>query len=91
MCEPGSISISFAGKCEADGEGKTTRYLYGAFDLLLGLTRPDGKTLGFAYDSLTRLTQVTCAGGETYRLERDAAGQAAGITGPPGANDALQP
>jgi len=58
-----------------DGEGKTTRYLYGAFDLLLGLTRPDGKTLGFVYDSLTRLTQVTCAGGETYRLERDAAGQ----------------
>ena len=58
-----------------DGGGKTTRYVYGEFDLLLGLTRPDGQTLGFQYDSLTRLKQVTRAGGETYSLERDAAGQ----------------
>ena len=36
---------------------------------------PDGQTLRFQYDSLTRLKQVTRAGGETYSLERDAAGQ----------------
>ncbi|MBU9846272.1 PAAR-like domain-containing protein [Rahnella ecdela] len=58
-----------------DGEGKITRYTYGAFDILLALTRPDGEQLHFSYDSLTRLTQVTNACGETYRYERDLAGQ----------------
>jgi RHS repeat-associated protein len=58
-----------------DGEGKTTGYAYGAFDLLHTLTRPDGQTLQFGYDLLTRLNQVTNAAGEVWRYERDAAGQ----------------
>ncbi|WP_228011631.1 hypothetical protein, partial [Xenorhabdus griffiniae] len=58
-----------------DGEGHTTRYTYGAFDLLTQVTRPDGTTLHFGYDRLTRLQSVTASTGETYRYERDAAGQ----------------
>ncbi|MBF7993028.1 PAAR-like domain-containing protein [Rahnella laticis] len=58
-----------------DGEGKTTCYTYGAFDLLSVQTRPDGQKLHFGYDSLTRLNQVTNASGETYHYGRDAAGQ----------------
>ncbi|PHM52860.1 RHS repeat-associated core domain-containing protein [Xenorhabdus sp. KK7.4] len=58
-----------------DGEGRTTRYTYGAFDLLNQVTRPDGTVLRFGYDRLTRLNSVTASTGETYRYERDAAGQ----------------
>ncbi|MBC8952820.1 RHS repeat-associated core domain-containing protein [Xenorhabdus sp. PB62.4] len=58
-----------------DGEGRTTRYTYGAFDLLNQVTRPDGTVLRFGYDRLTRLNSVTAFTGETYRYERDAAGQ----------------
>ncbi|WP_275385406.1 RHS repeat-associated core domain-containing protein [Xenorhabdus bovienii] len=58
-----------------DGEGHTTRYSYGAFDLLTHVTRPDGTTLHFGYDRLTRFCSVTASTGETYRYERDAAGQ----------------
>ncbi|MBI6549573.1 RHS repeat protein, partial [Xenorhabdus sp. VLS] len=58
-----------------DGEGRTTRYTYGAFDLLNQVTRPDGTTLHFGYDRLTRLNSVTASTGEIYRYERDAAGQ----------------
>ncbi|WP_421692579.1 hypothetical protein, partial [Xenorhabdus bovienii] len=58
-----------------DGEGNTTRYAYGAFDLLTRMTRPDGTTLHFGYDRLIRLNRVTMATGETYRYERDLAGQ----------------
>ncbi|WP_275371143.1 RHS repeat-associated core domain-containing protein [Xenorhabdus bovienii] len=58
-----------------DGEGRTTRYSYGAFDLLTHVTRPDGTTLHFGYDRLTRFCSVTASTGETYRYERDAAGQ----------------
>ncbi|MDX6019827.1 hypothetical protein SIL08_05985 [Scandinavium sp. V105_16] len=58
-----------------DGAGKTTRYEYGGFDLLTGITRPDGQRLTFDYDKLTRLTRVTNAQGETYRYTRDTAGQ----------------
>ncbi|MDE9557841.1 RHS domain-containing protein, partial [Xenorhabdus bovienii] len=58
-----------------DGEGRTTRYQYGAFDLLNQVTRPDGTILRFGYDRLTRLNSVTASTGETYRYERDAAGQ----------------
>ncbi|MBC8946391.1 hypothetical protein [Xenorhabdus indica] len=58
-----------------DGEGRTTRYTYGAFDLLTQVTRPDGTVLHFGYDRLTRLNSVTASTGETYRYERDAAGQ----------------
>ncbi|MBO1548979.1 hypothetical protein GBM03_03490 [Yersinia pseudotuberculosis] len=38
-----------------DGAGKTTRYEYGGFDLLTGLTRPDGQRLTFDY--YTRYTR----------------------------------
>ncbi|MEX5898450.1 hypothetical protein AB6H17_17430 [Proteus vulgaris] len=34
-----------------DGEGKTTRYRYGPFDLLLATIRPDGTEIRFEYDS----------------------------------------
>ncbi|HCQ0477227.1 TPA: DUF4150 domain-containing protein [Escherichia coli] len=58
-----------------DGEGKTTRYEYGAFDLLTAVIRPDGERLECRYDKLTRLTEITNAEGEHYRLEYDKAGQ----------------
>ncbi|WP_051870470.1 RHS repeat-associated core domain-containing protein [Xenorhabdus bovienii] len=58
-----------------DGEGRITRYSYGAFDLLTHVTRPDGTTLHFGYDRLTRFCSVTVSTGETYRYERDVAGQ----------------
>lgn len=58
-----------------DGEGKTTRYEYGAFDLLMTLIRPDGERLECRYDKLTRLTGITNATGERYCLEYDKAGQ----------------
>ncbi|HFQ7059297.1 TPA: PAAR-like domain-containing protein, partial [Citrobacter freundii] len=58
-----------------DGEGKTTRYEYGAFDLLTAVIRPDGERLECRYDKLTRLTDIVNAEGEHYRLEYDKAGQ----------------
>ena len=58
-----------------DGEGKTTRYEYGAFDLLTAVVRPDGERLECRYDKLTRLTEITNAEGEHYRLTYDKAGQ----------------
>jgi RHS repeat-associated protein len=58
-----------------DGEGKTTRYEYGAFDLLTAVVRPDGERLECRYDKLTRLTEIINAEGERYRLEYDKAGQ----------------
>jgi len=58
-----------------DGAGKTTRYEYGAFDLLTAVIRPDGERLECRYDKLTRLTDIINAEGEHYRLEYDKAGQ----------------
>ena len=58
-----------------DGEGKTTHYEYGAFDLLTALVRPDGERLTCRYDKLTRLTEITNAAGERYCLKYDKAGQ----------------
>lgn len=58
-----------------DGEGKVTRYEYGAFDLLSAVIRPDGERLACRYDQLTRLTEITNAAGEHYRLTYDKAGQ----------------
>ncbi|WP_087879209.1 RHS repeat protein [Citrobacter freundii] len=58
-----------------DGEGKTTRYEYGAFDILTAVIRPDGERLECRYDKLTRLTEITNAEGEHYRLKYDQAGQ----------------
>ncbi|MFO6492263.1 RHS repeat domain-containing protein [Hafnia alvei] len=58
-----------------DGEGKTTHYEYGAFDLLTALVRPDGERLTCRYDKLTRLTEITNAAGDRYCLKYDKAGQ----------------
>ncbi|POZ13512.1 hypothetical protein C3Z09_22960, partial [Lelliottia aquatilis] len=58
-----------------DGEGRTTRYEYGAFDVLTAVIRPDGERLECRYDKLTRLTGIISAAGEHYRLEYDKAGQ----------------
>ncbi|HGY4722035.1 TPA: DUF6531 domain-containing protein [Citrobacter amalonaticus] len=58
-----------------DGEGKTTRYEYGAFDLLSAVIRPDGQRLECRYDKLTRLTEIINAEGESYRLTYDRTGQ----------------
>ncbi|WP_253377869.1 glycohydrolase toxin TNT-related protein [unidentified bacterial endosymbiont] len=58
-----------------DGEGKTTRYEYGAFDLLTAVVRPDGERLECRYDKLTHLTDIINAEGESYRLTYDKAGQ----------------
>lgn len=58
-----------------DGEGHTTRYEYGAFDLLTAVIRPDGERLACRYDKLTRLTEIINAEGERYRLTYDKAGQ----------------
>ena len=58
-----------------DGEGKTTRYEYGAFDLLTAVVRPDGERLECRHDRLLRLTEITNAEGEHYRLTYDKAGQ----------------
>ncbi|RZN46095.1 RHS repeat-associated core domain-containing protein, partial [Escherichia sp. E13S3] len=54
---------------------KTTRYEYGAFDLLTAVIRPDGERLECRYDKLTRLTEIINAEGEHYYLEYDKAGQ----------------
>lgn len=58
-----------------DGEGRTTRYRYGPFDLVVSMVRPDSTAIHFEYDSLTRLKKVTSTLGETYTYERDRAGQ----------------
>ncbi|HKN02851.1 MAG TPA: PAAR-like domain-containing protein [Buttiauxella sp.] len=58
-----------------DGEGKTSRYEYGAFDLLTAVIRPDGERLECRYDKLTRLTEIINAAGGHYRLTYDKAGQ----------------
>ncbi|ENA0608834.1 DUF4150 domain-containing protein [Enterobacter bugandensis] len=58
-----------------DGEGKTTRYEYGAFDLLTALVRPDGERLECRYDKLTRLNEIINTEGERYQLTYDLAGQ----------------
>ncbi|WP_374189812.1 DUF6531 domain-containing protein [Erwinia sorbitola] len=60
---------------QTDGEGRESICQYGAFDLLLSRQRPDGKTVSYHYDRLTRLTGLTNAGGESYYLIRDAKGQ----------------
>ncbi|WP_193065867.1 PAAR-like domain-containing protein, partial [Hafnia alvei] len=63
------------GESFTDGEGKTTHYEYGAFDLLTALVRPDGERLECRYDKLTRLTGIINAAGEQYQLEYDKSGQ----------------
>lgn len=61
--------------CHSDGEGRTTQYQYGAFDLLEHVHYPAGGGLQLGYDKLTRLVCVTNGVGESYRYEYDAAGR----------------
>lgn len=58
-----------------DGEGKQSSYRYGALDLLLEHTRPNGSSIKYHYDKLTRLAAITNALGERYQLTRDKAGR----------------
>ncbi|MBN6073759.1 RHS repeat protein, partial [Aggregatibacter actinomycetemcomitans] len=56
-----------------DGNGNKTNYTYGAFDLLQSQTLPNGETLTFHYDKLTRLTEVKNSQGDSYCYEYDKA------------------
>ncbi|QRY77897.1 RHS repeat protein [Pseudomonas sp. PDNC002] len=58
-----------------DGEGRSTHYHYGAFDLLESLTQPGGQTLQLAYDKLARLVRVTNGLGQHYHYQYDLAGR----------------
>ena len=62
-------------KSLTDGEGRVTRYGYGAYDVLESITDPKGNTLEFAYDSQERLTEVTNQLGLKWTFERDQAGR----------------
>ena len=58
-----------------DGEGRTWRYTYGAFDVLQSIEDPGGGKLSFAYDGEGRVTAVTNQVGVNYNLIRDPAGR----------------
>jgi RHS repeat-associated protein len=58
-----------------DGEGRTWRYTYGAFDVLQSIQDPGGGKLSFAYDCEGSIVAVTNQVGVTYHLIRDAAGR----------------
>ena len=58
-----------------DGEGRTWRYTYGAFDVLQSIQDPGGGKLSLAYDGEGRVIAVTNQVGVTYHLIRDAAGR----------------
>ena len=60
-----------------DGEGRTWRYQYGAFDVLQSVTDPGGGKLTLGTDGEGRVTSVTNQRGAVYVLERDAAGRVA--------------
>ncbi|AWN49092.1 hypothetical protein DK419_24270 [Methylobacterium terrae] len=59
----------------SDGEGRTWRYAYGAFDVLRAIEDPRGGTLTLSHDGEGRVVAVTNQTGHTYRLIRDAAGR----------------
>ena len=59
----------------SDGEGRTWRYTYGAFDVLLAIQDPGGGKLSFGYDGEGRVVAVTNQTGVIYYLIRDEAGR----------------
>lgn len=58
-----------------DGEGRSWRYEFGAFEVLQAIIDPKGGRLGFSYDNEGRLLTVTNATGRVYRLDRNLAGR----------------
>ena len=58
-----------------DGEGRTTTYRYGAFDVLHEIEDPNGGKLSFTYDGQKRLLAVTNQKGLLWTFERDAGGR----------------
>ncbi|MFV0385596.1 hypothetical protein, partial [Paracoccus sp. (in: a-proteobacteria)] len=58
-----------------DGEGRSTSYRHGAYNVLEEITDPNGGKLRFAYDSQERLTCVTNQTGLHWRFDRDACGR----------------
>ncbi|WP_244538481.1 hypothetical protein [Methylobacterium sp. ap11] len=58
----------------SDGEGRTWRYAYGAFDVLQAIEDPRGGRLTLSHDGEGRVVAVTNQTGHTYHLIRDPAG-----------------
>jgi RHS repeat-associated protein len=58
-----------------DGEGRTTRFRSGAFDLLEEVVDARGGSLHLAYDGQARLSAIVNQKGERYLYEYDQAGQ----------------
>lgn len=70
-------SLGDTGRVEAvtDGEGRTTSYRYGPYNVLEEIIDPKGGTLRFQYDSDERLTCVTNQMGLHWSFERDITGR----------------
>jgi RHS repeat-associated protein len=67
------------------GIGATkTGYTYDALGLLTGETRPDGRTIRYAYDSALRLIRLTQPRGDTTYSYNTATDQLTGIAAPEG-------
>lgn len=81
VTRPDGVELSHAFDAEGqmvetvDGEGRRTRYRYGAFDQLAEIIDPKGGRLRLTYDVLGRLDRVENANGRTYAYERDLAGR----------------
>lgn len=59
------------------GEGQTTRYKHGAFDLLRSVTDPKGQITTLDYDNAARLKRITNAAGQSWTYSYNLAGQLA--------------
>jgi RHS repeat-associated protein len=59
------------------GEGQTTRYRHGAFDLLRSVIDPKGRITTLDYDNAARLKRITNAAGQHWTYSYDLAGQLA--------------
>jgi RHS repeat-associated protein len=57
------------------GEGQTTRYRHGAFDLLHSVIDPKGRITSLEYDNAARLKKVTNAAGQHWTYRYNLAGQ----------------
>jgi RHS repeat-associated protein len=62
-------------KTHIAGEGQTTRYQHGAFDLLRGVSDPKGYGTQLEYDGAARLKQITNAQGQKWTYSYDLAGR----------------
>lgn len=57
------------------GEGQTTRYRHGAFDLLRSVIDPKGRITSLEYDNAARLKRITNAAGQHWSYRYNLAGQ----------------